>query len=215
MSISLAPISHALRIVPAALALLACPAVVRAERADRTKPMVLESGPCVVNVLKQASSCTGPVVITQGTLALRSDRVELRETPEGYRQASVTGVEGKQAQYRQKRDGVDEYIEGVADRIDYDSRASTIRFEGQALVRLLRGGQVADELHGSVIVWDSTAELFNVQGGTATAANPGGRVRLVSSPPAEAASGASAPAAPARAASAPPLRSSSSLGERR
>lgn len=215
MSIVRTPFAHTLRVVPAALALLVGPSLAQAERADRTKPMVLESGPCVVNVLKQSSSCTGPVVITQGTLVLRSDRVELRETPEGYRQANATGVEGKQAQYRQKRDGVDEFVEGVADRIDYDSRASTIRFEGQAQVRLLRSGQVADELHGSVIVWDSTAELFNVQGGNATAANPGGRVRAVLNPPAEAASAASAPAAPARPASAPPLRSSTALGERR
>ena len=190
----------------AALLLAAPPA--RAERADRGKPMTLESGPCLVNLLKQTSTCSGPVVITQGTLTIRADKVELRETPDGYQMATALGTAAKPAQYRQKRDGVNEHVEGSADHIDYDSRANTLRFDGQAVVRRLRAGVLADEIHGSVIVWDSTAELFNVQGGAATQANPGGRVRAVLAPR----EGASAPEP---AASAAPLRSSPALGERR
>lgn len=181
-----------------------------AEKADRNKPMTLESDqPCIVNLLKQTSSCSGNVVITQGTLVIRADRVELRETADGYQVASATGHDGRPAQYRQKRDNVDEHVEGVAQRIDYDSRANTLRFEGQATARRLRGGVTADEIHGQVILWDNTAEMFNVQGGAATDSNPSGRVRAVLAPREPA---ASAPAAPA---SAPPLRSTPSLGERR
>lgn len=192
----------------ALLTLLAATAAVRAERADRNKPMTLESDqPCTVNLVKQTSSCSGNVVIAQGTLLIRADRVELRETPEGFQMASATGSAARPAQYRQKRDGLDEHVEGQAARIDYDSRAGTLRFEGQAQVRRLRAGVVADEIQGSVIVWDANAEQFNVQGGGASATNPGGRVRAVLSPR----DAASAPAA----ASAPPLRASPSLGERR
>lgn len=194
--------------IAALLAVASLP--VQAEKADRSKPMTLESDqPCVVNLVKNTSSCSGNVVITQGTLVLRADRVELRETPEGYQLASAIGADGKPAQYRQKRDAVDEHVEGTAQRIDYDSRANTLRFEGKATARRLRAGVTADEIHGQVILWDNTAEMFNVQGGVATEGNPGGRVRAVLAPREPA---ASAPAAPA---SGPALRNSRTLGERR
>ncbi len=181
-----------------------------AEKADRSKPMTMESDqPCTVNLLKQTSVCSGNVVISQGTLQIRANKLELRETPEGYQIAVATGGAGKPASYRQRRDGVDEVVEGQATRIDYDSGKATLRFEGQALVRRLRGTVVADEIQGAVIVWDSAAESFNVQGGAANASNPSGRVRAVITP--------RQPEAAAPAASAPPaaLRATPALGDRR
>ena len=181
-----------------------------AEKADRSKPMTLESDqPCTVNLLKQTSVCSGNVVISQGTLLIRADRLELRETPDGYQMAQAVGAAGKAATYRQKRDSVDETIEGTAQRIDYDSRTGTLRFDGAAQVRRLQGTVLADEISGGVIVWDSVAETFNVRGGAATAANPGGRVRAVIAPRAPAGAG-SAPAAAAVG-----LKPSAVLGDRR
>ena len=184
-----------------------------AEKADRSKAMTLESDqPCDVNLQKQTSVCSGNVVIIQGTLQLRADRLELRETPQGHQTAQALGGAGKLASYRQKRDGLDEVVEGQAQRIDYDSRAGTLRFEGQAQVRRLQGSTVADEIQGGVIIWDSVAETFNVRGGAATASNPGGRVRAVIAPRTQADTPAAAPvASPASAA----LRPSGVLGERR
>ena len=81
------------------------------------------------------------------------------------------------------------------------------------MVRRLRGSLVADEITGSVIVWDNTAELFSVQGGTSTPANPSGRVRAVLSPRADtpaAEGGASAPAGAGGA-----LKANRALGEPR
>lgn len=196
----------------AALLLSASGAAAWAEKADRTRPMTLESDqPCTVSLLKQTSVCSGNVVISQGTLQIRADRLELRETPEGYQMALATGSAAKPATYRQKRDGSDETVEGQAQRIDYDSRAGTLRFEGAAVVRRLRGSTVADEIQGQQIVWDSTAESFNVRGGDATASNPGGRVRAVITPraPADDASPAAAAAASGV------LKASPGLGDRR
>jgi lipopolysaccharide export system protein LptA len=196
------------------VAAMSCGAVLpaRADRSDRAKPLTLESDkPCTVDLVRQVSICSGNVVIAQGTLQIRADRVELRETAEGYRQAIAIGTPGTPARYRQRRDGSDEHVEGSADRVEYDARADTLRFIGNAEVKRLRGASPSEEIQGSLIVWDNTAELFTVQGGAATPANPSGRVRAVLAPrePPAPAPGASA------AASAPDLRSSDKLGERR
>lgn len=192
----------------AAAAILAAAGVPStAEKADRSKPLTLESDkPCTVDLVRQVSVCSGNVVISQGTMQIRAERVELRETTAGYRQALAIGSPGSPASYRQRRDGGDEHIEGSAERIEFDARADTLRFVGSAQVRRLRAGTPSEDIEGSLIVWDNTAELFTVQGGAPTAANPSGRVRAVLAPLA-----GSAPA------SAPPasLRPSGVLGERR
>jgi lipopolysaccharide export system protein LptA len=188
--------------------MLAQPAM--AERADRTKPLTMEADrPCTVDLVRQVSVCSGNVVIAQGTLVIRADRVELRETADGYRTATALGTPGKPAAYKQRRDGGEEELEGRAERVEYDARADTLRFVGNAQVRRMRGSVPTEDIQGGVIVWDNAAELFSVQGGAATPSNPAGRVRAVLSPRAEPASAASAPP------STSPLQSSTSLGERR
>ena len=188
------------------LALLAgVPAL--AERADRSKPMTIEADqPGSVDLQRQVVIFNGNVVITQGTMLLRADRVELRERPDGYREAKAIGSATRPANFRQKRDGVDETVEGAAERIEFDAKTDTLRFVGNAAVRRLRAGVVADEITGSLITWDNTNELFNVTGGAASPANPTGRVRAVFAPREEEA--ASAP----KATEALPLKRSGTLG---
>lgn len=183
-----------------------------AEKADRNKPMVVEADkPGTVDLLRQVVVFNGNVSISQGTMVIRADRVELREAPDGYRSATAIGSAGRPASYRQKRDAVDETVEGAAERIEYDARTDTLRFNGNASVRRLRGNVPADEITGGAITWDNNAELFSVQGGAASPTNPGGRVRAVLAPRAESAS-APASAAPTPAA---PLKRSPTLGEPR
>lgn len=188
-------LTPALRALAAAVALgLAAPAL-QAEKADRAKQMVVEADrPGTVDLQRQVVVFNGNVTISQGTMVIRAERVELREMADGYRAATAIGSPGKPASYRQKRDGVDETVEGAADRIEFDGRAETLRFIGNGAVRRLRGNTVADEIACNLIMWDARAEVFSVEGGAATDANPGGRVRAVLSPR-EAASAPPAPAA--------------------
>ena len=178
-----------------------------AEKADRGKQMAIEADlPGSLDYQRQVLVFNGNVVISQGSMVLRAGRVEMREMPDGYRAASAIGSAAKPATWRQRRDGVDETVEGSADRIEFDGRADTLRFVGNGAVRRLRGGMVADEISGALIVWDNTTEIFKVEGGAATPANPGGRVRAVLSPRADT---ASAPATTV------PLQPSRSLGDTR
>lgn len=188
--------------VPAlTLAGLATPA--QAEKADRSKPIVIEAERgSTFDLQRQVTVLNGNAVISQGTMVLRAERIELREAPDGFRAASAIGAPGKPATWRQKRDGGDnEVVEGSADRIDFDGRADTLRFVGNSVVRRLRAGVVADEITGNTIVWDNLAEVFRVEGGAASENNPTGRVRVTLTPRAEAASApapATVPLAPSR-----------------
>jgi len=201
------------RLLPGVVALTALLGVAgpaSAEKADRTKPVNIEADqPGTVDLLKQVVVFNGNVVITQGTMIIRAQRVEVRETPEGFRAAVALGSTARPATYREKRQGVDEYIEGQAERIEYDGQADTVRFANNASVRRLRGSSVADEVTGNLITYDNFAETFSVQGRpAATPDNPSGRVRAVLSP---------APQAPGPSASqvAPQLKPSTMLGEPR
>jgi lipopolysaccharide export system protein LptA len=183
---------------------------VAAEKADRNKPLTLESDqPGSFDLLKQVLVLNGNVVVSQGSLVMRADRVEVHQGPDGFRSAVALGSASRPASFRQKRDGVDEHIEGAAERIEYDGRSDVVRFVGKASVRRLRGGAAADELTGNVISYDNTSEVFSVQGGPSnvSAANPTGRVRAVLTPR-EDKSAATAPAASAA------LKPSPALGDK-
>ncbi|MBL8331014.1 MAG: lipopolysaccharide transport periplasmic protein LptA [Rubrivivax sp.] len=185
--------------------------VALAEKADRAKPMVIDADkPGTLDLQRQVVVFNGNVAITQGTLSLRAERIEVRDSKEG-RTANAIGSPERQASYRQKRDVLNEWVEGSADRIEFDTRTDTLTFIGNASVRRLRGTEVADEITGNSIVWDNKADLFSVTGGVPSAANPAGRIRAVLAPRAEAA--ASGPAA--AAAEAPPLKPARALGERK
>ncbi len=195
---------------------VACAAVApsHAERADRLKPLNVQADETgTVNLQSQTLVFRGNVVITKGTMIIRATRVEVRQLPSGYDVAvAFGGGPGAPATFRQKRDGVDEYIAGEADRLEYDGKSDTIRFVNNAAVRRLRGATLADEVTGNLVTYDSTTEVFSVSGGAPpTAANPGGRVRAVLTPR----EGSEAAIEAAQSASAPPpaLRTSPALGE--
>jgi lipopolysaccharide export system protein LptA len=182
-----------------------------AEKADRNKPMTVDADSARYDDLKQIGTFTGNVVVTKGTIVMRAAQIEVRQSPEGYQSGMLIGGPGRLASFRQKRDGVDEFIEGEAERIEYDSRADTVRFVNRAVIRRYRGATLADETAGNLITYDNVAEVFSVSGdvSAATPASPGGRVRAVLTPR------ESGTSAPPGAASAPVLKPSAVLGEKR
>ena len=174
-----------------AAAILALPAAALAEKADRDKPMNVEADALRYDDINQTSIFTGRVVITKGTIVIRGARVEVTQDPQGYQHGLVTAEPGKRAFYRQKREGLDEYIEGEADRIEYDGKADRVKLINDAELRRYQGARLSDDVQGSLITYDNTNDTFNVEGGPTSPA-PGGRVRAVLGPR----TAASAPGAP-------------------
>lgn len=190
------------RAVPRAVCLAAalwCAGAAQAEKADRNLPLNAEADALRHDDARQTSVFTGNVVITKGTIVIRGDQVEVRQDAQG-NQFGI--VHGKPGFFRQKRDGVDEFIEGTGQRIDYDSKADTVRFTGNAVLKRFKGTQLNDETTGNVIVYNNTSDVFTVDGGGAnrTPLNPTGRVRAMLTPvpkEGEAAVAAPVPAPPA------------------
>jgi len=171
-----------------------------AEKADRDKPMNVEADALRYDDLKQTSVFTGNVVLTKGTILIKGGKVEVHQDSQGNQFGLVTAVPGQLAFFRQKREGLDEFIEGEGELIDYDGRADTVKFITQAQLRRYRGSTLGDEFKGGVIVYNNTTEVFTLDGapvaGSAGSAGrpgaPAGRVRAMLTPQKEA---ASAPAA--------------------
>ena len=157
---------------------------VLAESADRDKPMNAEADALRYDDLKQTSVFTGNVVITKGSTIIRGERVDVKQDPEGYQQATVVAAPGKLAYYRKKRDGLDEFIEGEGERIEYDSRQDVVKFMRNAVLRRYIGAVLADETTGSQINYDNKTDVFTVDGGAQnrSATNPSGRIRALLSP---------------------------------
>lgn len=190
--------------------LLAAWGLAWAEKADRNKTMNIEADSLRYDDVRQISVATGRVVITKGSIVMRGAQIEIRQDPEGYQYGLVTSSADARAFFRQKRDTVDEFIEGEGDTIEYDGKTDTVRFVQKAQLRRLRGSAVADEITGAVIVYENLTDRFTVDGNigkTATGA-PAGRVRAMLTPKPEAAPAAAAPASQP----APTLRATTTLG---
>jgi len=161
---------------------------VQAEKADREKPIELEADTVTVNDAKKTSIYTGNVILTQGTLMIRGDKLVVREDQQGFQHSTSYG---NPTTFKQKRDGKDEYMEGSAQRIEYDGRMDKVQLYTKAWVK--RG---EDIVHGDYISYDANAEYAEVIGGgsqAATAATPTGRVKAIIQPKNKAATGTAPP----------------------
>ncbi len=164
------------RPIAALTLLLALAAAAHAERDDRDKPVSIEADRMIADDQKQTAVFEGRVVLTQGTFVLRADKLTVRQDAQGFQTGIATGAP---ATFREKRDGVDEWIEGEAQRIEYDGKSARVELFDKARV-----SRDKDEVRGNYISYDSRTEVFRVQPSKDASGPPGreGRVRAVIQP---------------------------------
>ncbi|MDD4979004.1 MAG: lipopolysaccharide transport periplasmic protein LptA [Gallionella sp.] len=158
------------------LALLTCLAVPLcwAEQNDHNKPMQIEADQVVINNVERTSIFTGNVQATQGTLELHGDKIIISEDKQGNK---IGLVYGSTASFRQKREGVNEYVEGYGERIEYDTQKQTIDIYGQARLK-----REQDFIRGEHIIYNAQSEIFQVDTGAVVRGVPPQRVRAVLQP---------------------------------
>lgn len=156
-----------------------------AEKADRDRPMNIEADRLDHDDLRKVSVFQGRVIASKGTILLRGQTLEVREDPDGYQLGILLPAPGQRAFYRQKREGLQEFFEAEAERIEYDGRRDRVTLTGRAELRRLRGTTLADEIQGQVIVYDNLSDQFTVDGAprsTSGRADGTPRVRAVLTP---------------------------------
>jgi lipopolysaccharide export system protein LptA len=149
-----------------------------AEKGDRDKPINIEADKVTLDDKQKVSVFEGNVILTQGTLRITANKVTVREDKSGNQTASALG---KPAAFRQKRDGLDEYVEGFAERMEYDGKSEKVELFTNAVLK-----RNQDEVRGNYISYDAPTEFYQVLGGNAQTAGTNsqqpGRVRVVIQP---------------------------------
>ena len=169
-----------------------------AERADSLKQAKIDFNDAHIDEVTQTRTFTGNVVLTRGTLLIKADKAVLKESPEGYMAVTLTAAPGQPATFRQKRDGgPDLWVEGQAQRIEYDERTELVKLFSNAVVKQLEGKRMTSEVNGPFISYDNRTEQANVFNDASGASKPnGGRGTIIIAPrrTAPAAGAATAPA---------------------
>jgi lipopolysaccharide export system protein LptA len=146
-----------------------------AERSDRNKPIHLEADEVIMDDAQQTSTFIGNVRLSQGTLLISGDKIVVAEDKDGFKHATAYG---NTAEFRQKREGLDGYVEGYGERIEYDARTGTLNFQEKA--RLKRD---LDEVSGDNITYNVNTEIFHVNSNDANSGKDSTqRVRAVLQP---------------------------------
>lgn len=157
--------------------LIAAP-LAHAEKADRDKPMQLEASRLSIDDAKKIQILEGDVLITKGTMSLKADRIVITEDQYGFQKGTAFGGKGGLARIRQKREGIEEYMEGEAERIEYNSNSEVAEFFHRAWVK---SGE--DQIKGDYIWYDAVSEKYLVTAGERRdPKGPPARVRAIIQP---------------------------------
>ncbi len=149
-----------------------------AERADRDKPMLLEAQRVSIDDAKKIQILEGDVIITKGTMILKAERVIVTEDEYGFQRSTAFAGKGSLARFRQKREGREDYVEGEAERIEYNTRNEVAELFHKSWVK---SGE--DQIKGDYIWYDAVSEKYLVTAGEASNPKTGpARVRAILQP---------------------------------
>ena len=175
------------------LAALAASAPAWAEKADREKEIVINADRFTADDANRVSVFEGDVVITQGTMRMTANKVTVREDPQRHKFYVAVG---NPVTFREKRDNVDEYVEGYAQRAEFDDLNNLLHLYDKARVKSNQ-----NEITGDYISYDMNKELAQVSGAPpGKTPPPNARAKVVIIPPKK---GADAKAGDAKAATPP------------
>ena len=151
----------------AALLLLLPVADVVAKSSDRNQAMTIDSGSQSGNMEGNGKTVLGGgVVVTKGTLEIRSAAAEIYMADGEVSRSVFTGKQVKMKQ--QMDDGT--WMDAQADRVEYDMKTETITFIGNYTVKSDRGSNSGQRM------------VYNTKSGNMQSGGDGTRVRTVIQP---------------------------------
>lgn len=173
-----------MRAALACVVMLLASAHVDAEKADREQKINFSAEqPVEVDFDKRVGTLRGNVVITQGTLTIRADKIDFKQNPDDSLSATAWG---NPIRFREKKDDSDEYYEGFAQRAVYNGQTHTLELFDNALLK-----EGNNEFRGNYISYNSETNFMKAEGrpNAPGAEGPGARVQGVFEPRSEGAPG--------------------------
>jgi lipopolysaccharide export system protein LptA len=176
-----------MKTLPVLLATFLCLAAPRAgaELADREKDIVVGADHFTGDDANKVLTFVGTVVVTQGTMRVTANKVTVKEDADRHKFYVANGAP---VTFRQKRDKVDEWVEGFAERAEFDDRNDVLRLFTRARVKSNQ-----NELTGDFISYDMRTEVAEVAGAPPGQKPPAdSRVKVIIIPAKKPAAGAEA-----------------------
>jgi lipopolysaccharide export system protein LptA len=167
-------------------AIIACGAVLflaasaaSAEKADKEKKITFSADDgSGISQGTPGGTLKGNVIITQGTITIRADRIDFKQNPDNSMSATAYG---NPISFRQKRDDVDEYYEGYAQRAVYDGSKELLELFDRALLKR----SATDEVRSNYVWYNSKTGEYHAEArpdAPGAVDGPGARVRGVFQP---------------------------------
>ena len=102
----------------------------------------------------------GNVVMVRNNLTIKGELLQLKQTENGL---SYGHIIGSPAKFKQKRDLDGEWIEGEANRLDYDERDSMFFLSGNASLKRKQNGEIKDEVSGDKLSYSSITDVYKAE----------------------------------------------------
>mgnify|MGYP003347552926 CR=1 FL=1 len=161
-----------------------------AEKGDKYKEIVATAGNSRADLKKNILHLTQGVEISQGSLVIKANNAVMSELADGSTQYLLNSSGGEKMRFRQKMDGSNRWIEGEAVKASFNSVSGLVILTGDARIRNVDNGKVAQEQTGEYLSYDTVSEVFvsaNTTSGQHDASKPAVRIVIQSklTPPAE------------------------------
>lgn len=140
-----------------AIACLGLTGPAQADRSDSSKPMDFKSQRAHMDELRKSYNYNGQVRMSQGTRLLTANKVDIKQDAAGFSKSIATGAAEKLAHIRQRENDGKGWMEGWAERIEYDDRTDKFIFFDQARIKTTN-----DDARGEVIVYDNVTERYQI-----------------------------------------------------
>jgi len=165
----------------------------QAEKADASKPTEISCRACEADGITGIVKVAGGVVIQRGTLKIEADSGRLERSADGFQRAWLAAGPGGKVRFRQKADGPGErWVEGEADRVEYDERAATVTLFSRATIRRTANDRLPEEAQGEYIAYDSRKEFYLMRNTHTGEDRPGAGRNTIILPPSRIAAPAAA-----------------------
>ena len=135
--------------------LLATPAL--ADKTDSNKPMDFRANSANMDEYRKLYNYIGQVRMTQGSRQLTADKVSIKQDAAGFSKSVATGSAQKLAHVKQRENDGKGWMEGWAERIEYDDRTDKFIFFDQARIKTS-----TDDAKGEVIIYDNVTERYQI-----------------------------------------------------